>query len=175
MFKSIIIIGVSYFFLCLFLHIIVWKINRPKNDFLALFLIFLFFPLALYFISFLLFYVNNIVPNSYIPLETLLAIYLLHLSLSSVYIQSYPLAQAVSPSLKILKIVGDAMPKGLNKQEIFHHFDLSDLIIKRIEDLSDNKFIKNENECLTLTYFGKFLAKFFIFYRAFLGLPPGKG
>lgn len=175
MFRSIIILGIASFSFCLFLHILLWRMRRPKNDFLALFFVFLFFPIGFCTACFLFFYVNNIDPNAVIPLKNFFAVLLLHVSLSSVYIQTYPSAQAVSPSLEILRLVGASMPRGLNKQEILLHFDKADIIFKRIEDLSNSKFIRIENDRLALTCLGKFLAKFFIFYRFFLALPPGKG
>ncbi len=150
--------GIS-FFICLFIHIFQWRVKRPQNDLKALFVIFMVIPGIL-----------SVTALAWIPIPDLFAFLLLHFALSSAYIQSYPPAQAVSPSLEIMILVQHAMPKGLTGAEVAEHFDNDKLVHTRFNDLVNTRLVEEKDGVFTLTPPGSRLITFFVNYRKILGL-----
>ena len=105
----------------------------------------------------------------------LFAVALLHAALSFAYIQVYPASQAQSPSLKILLLVGKAMPAGLAGSEIQAQFKPAELLEERIQDLIDAGLVHEENGFLELTPSGRAMVFPFVVLRTALGLSAGAG
>lgn len=93
-----------------------WRRARPRSDVWALFLIFLGLPtlLALIALGGGVFLPRTGFPT---PLE-IGAVLLLHWALSAAYVQSYPAAQAQSPSLEIANAVAKSLPRGLSREKL---------------------------------------------------------
>lgn len=144
-------------------HIAVWRARRPKNDLLALFVIFMAAPLAL----FAALWLAGALPAVAAP--EALAWALLHCAISSAYIQSYPPAQAVSPSLEMMIIIGRS-PDGLSGAEIARHFDNSRLVTVRFHDLINTSLIVRRGDAYVLSGAGRTLITGFVIYRKLLGL-----
>lgn len=171
----ILLIGISIFFLCLFLHISVWRLGRPRRRVVVLFLLFILLPLfaiigymGLEWLGFL----QPVIP--FTPAEWL-AIYLFHLAFSSAYILSYPAIEAVSPSLAILSMIGDSGPHGLLHGYLLHVFDDEIVLEPRIQDLIEAGLIVESDGYLRMAPRGIAFVKCFILLRQLLGLPIGKG
>lgn len=105
---NVLISGLLIFIACLAAHVIVWRVRRPGNA-----------PVALAVIFFVLSPLPGVLTVRYLPgLAASItsggwaAAYLLHISLSSAYIMSYPAVEAVSPSLVIALMLGRAGPGG---------------------------------------------------------------
>ena len=160
--------GLASFLLCLILHILKWRSRRPQNDLLALFIIFMGIPGIAVTLHTAWICVSG--HASSVFLSEISAFFLLHLALSSAYIQSYPPAQAVSPSLEIMILVQRAMPKGLTLAEISAHFDNAKLVHTRFEDLVNTKLVTEKDGTFSLTASGRRLIGFFVCYRKILGL-----
>lgn len=155
------------FVFCLTLHILLWRFRHPRRHALALLVIFLG-PLVLF----------PFVAVKIWPLVSwidLVAVSLLHIALSSAYIQIYPASQADSPSLRILRVVEGAAPRGLTEEEIHISFDPEKLLEARIRDLLEAGLVSSAGDALTLTGRGRMLITPFIYLRKILGLRPGKG
>lgn len=103
------------------------------------------------------------------------AVALLHFSLTCAYLQTYPVLQALSPSLLILLIVGDAGPEGLSEKEVLSHFGPKQLLEDRIEDLLDANLAYESGSSLQLTTTGQLTVFLLTNLRKILGLPPGQG
>ena len=111
----------------------------------------------------------------YLSLLDLSAIVLLHIALSSAYIQVYPASQATSPSLKILLLIKKSMPHGMAEIQIQKVFNPKELLETRIQDLVDSGLVWENGDKLALTSSGHALILPFVFLRQILGLPAGKG
>ena len=152
--------GTLSFLACLFIHILLWRIARPKNDVRALVFIFLVLPLMALCLLFF----------SRFKGEEVFAWLLLHMAFSLSYIATYPIAQAVSPSLEIIISAGKQMSRGLTKEEIQSIFDNAGLVLRRLEELLGAKLVFKRDDLYFLSTQGKFLAILFICYRKMLGL-----
>ncbi len=165
------------FFSCLLIHVLLWRVKRPLRQASALFLIFIGLPVifsALVFGISLFSHKNCFIIAGLTGAEWALVL-LLDLALSAAYILTYPAAQAISPSLKILLIIGGASPTGVSYEEMVNEFPAKDLFDRRVEDLFDEELIREESGGLVLTSSGAALARVFILIRKLLGLPAGKG
>lgn len=175
---KILVGGFLIFFVCLLLHIAVWRWRYPKNRPAALVLIFIALPIALASVCFglkglgLLSGAGNIAGLS---LSDFLAVYLLHFALSTSYILSYPAVEAVSPSLMILLMIGDSRSSGLQYNDMLHCFDDGDLLQPRIQDLIDAGWIAESGNSFSVTYRGFIILLFYMFMHRLLGVTRGKG
>ncbi|MFQ5354708.1 MAG: hypothetical protein ACE5DR_07145, partial [Thermodesulfobacteriota bacterium] len=99
MIAPVFISGFLFFFGCLCIHILVWHIKYPQNRAWALTLLFFILPaIAAVLYAALTFFglLPHILPFT---LSGAAAVFLLHYSLSSAYIMTYPALEAISPSL----------------------------------------------------------------------------
>jgi len=167
---SIISYGFLSFFICLFIHIIIWRLHHPKKQILTLFSLFFFFPILFYFLIYVI--AENVLS---LNIEEILQVYLLHYALSLVYIFTYPAAQAGCPSFVILLIIKSSMPGGVTKDEIYSYCLDKELFGPRIRDLINEDLVADKNGWLEPTKKGCFILKVFIILRKLFGLPIGKG
>jgi len=164
------ILGIISFITVLVLHIIIWRIKKPKNEIGVLFLLFLFVPLLL--ISFILFinFFKNFTNNN-----LLFSTFLLYFSLSCAYIQTYPAARANAPSLQIVYFIYKSGKKGLSEEEIINNFNINNLVHDRVDDLIKENFVYQRDNIILLTKKGRLLANTFTIYRKLYALEPGQG
>jgi len=159
--------GAGLFLLALATHVILWRLQRPEKQILTFALIFLL-PILVY----LLWQRFGSQTRSWLDL---FSVTLLYMSLTVAYIQTYPAVQALSPSLRILLLVGNAMPKGITEGEILGAFDPKQLLEDRIQDLLDARFVQESEGRLEITPRGSLLILPGALLRRILGLPVGKG
>ena len=162
---SLLLGGFLVFFSALIFHIAQWRLRRPKNDVLWLFLIFIFAPTAAAVVWALV-----SLGTGGPALGEIAAVLILHLALSSAYIQTYPCAQAVSPSLEMLIIVSLYGPKGISEEELSKYFDDAKLVGSRFEDLINTSLIQGKNGVYVLSPVARGIILFFIMFRKLLGL-----
>jgi len=151
---------------CFLVHITLWRWRRPRNHGLALVAIFSI-PLACTFACLLFLHVD-------IRLNDLFPILLLHLSLSSAYILTYPAIEGLSLSLVCLHALG-AECAGLTANELLLRVDAASLRDTKIQDLLNSGLIVGSAENLRVTTKGKYFVGPFVLLRRLLGLPPGQG
>jgi hypothetical protein len=165
---ALLITGLLSFSCCLALHVVLWRVARPRSDVWGLFTIFLVVPTA---VALLALGARAVLPEAGLPeaLEVA-AMLLLHWALSSAYIQSYPAAQARSPSLEIAYAVVKSMPRGLSRDELLATVNTETLVQARVEDLVTDRLIRAEGERYVLTPVAAGLVRLFLGLRALLGL-----
>ncbi|MBI5237211.1 MAG: hypothetical protein HY887_02170 [Deltaproteobacteria bacterium] len=175
----VVITGIASFSACILLHLLVWRVFRPRRSILLLFAVFFVLP-AFFFL--ILFLSRNVVPVAvWAPslmsfgADESASVLLMHAALSSAYILTYPAIQAGCPSLRLLLIIGAGMPEGITRDNLKKEFGLETLFLPRIEDLLGSNFVKEDRDKLMLTATGRILAGFFALCRKSLGLLPGKG
>jgi hypothetical protein len=162
------------FLACLFLHILIWRVRLPVRQIPLLGIIFIVLPLTVVIIIYLFLGFSNVTGFRSLSRTDLLAVFLLHFSLAGVYIFSYPAAQAISPSLKMLLYIRSSRG-GSTLEELLSGFDERELFEERIRDLIGESLVAEGPDGIELTFSGKRLVGVFIFIRRLLGLPIGKG
>jgi hypothetical protein len=169
---AVLLAGFLAFSGCLAVHVVLWRLARPRSDMRALFTIFLIAPSA---VALLLAAAAAVAPGAGLPdgLDVAAAL-LLHGALSSAYIQSYPAAQAMAPSLEIAYAVRRSMPRGLSRAELLARLNTRALVQERVEDLVADRLVRLEGGRYVLTPASAGLVRFFLGLRALLGLrQPG--
>lgn len=99
---------------------------------------------------------------------------LLHLSLSTAYVFTYPALEGLSPSLIILTLI-EKEASGMTEDQIACHFDVETLWGKKIEGLVGSGLVKETADRLRITGRGRIFIFPYIALRRFLGLPMGGG
>jgi len=171
---DIILFGFLSFFIIFIIHLITWRIFRPKNDLGLLLILFIFIP----FTIFILLLICNIKNKIFLTNPEIILIFLLYFSLGLFYTQFYPGLKESSPTLSIINLLGRKKDKvGISTiNEMFNSHNLIDNRIISLEKIRLIKTIKkNKEEELVLTKTGQFFTKFFLIYRRILGLEEGKG
>jgi len=134
------------------LHLVWWRVNRPKRDLLALFLWFLALPLP------------------WLIWKAGVGAFLVHFWLSAQYLAVYPAFQASSPTLHLLAALSRA--RRLSATDLMGRTSLLNREAERESSLKNGGFMCGEGR---LTFAGRRLAEFFLLYRRWLGLPEGEG
>lgn len=165
---GVLLAGFVSFSCCLAVHVGLWRVARPRSDVWGLFTIFLIAPTGL---ALLVLAAATVFPGAGLPdaLEVA-AVLLLHWALSSAYIQSYPAAQALSPSLEIAYAVVRSRPRGLSREELLASLNTEALVQARVEDLVADGLIRGEGDRYVLTPVAAGLIRIFLGLRALLGL-----
>lgn len=162
--------GILTFLFILAVHILLWRISRPKNHMNVIFTIFLIIPFFT-FIGLIILSMQGELLN----LPALLSTSLLYFAIACAYIQTYPTAQANAPSLQMIYQISESGSKGITEEEIMGIFNLNNLVQDRIDDLIIEGFVLEENGKLYLKNKGKILSTIFYFYRKLYGLKQGEG
>ena len=164
------LVGFTLFAACLTLHIVIWRIGRPRSDVRALLVIFMIAP-ALVVVALL--GASLLTPGGPVP-SVLDAAAILPDPLgapAAAYVLTYPAAQAQSPSLEIAYAVGQSMPRGLSREEILTLLNSETLVHSRVDDLVANRLIRADGDRYMLTPSSTRLIRGFLGFRALLGLP----
>lgn len=156
--------GLALFTGCLALHALVWRLRRPTSyvgwvPALAL----IFGPLAVTAAWYA-------VP---VRLE-LMAVLLLHFSLSGVYIIGYTLISAFSPSMELLKLL-DRSPDGVSLDALQLPFLAGALTGERIGNLEGAGLVITDRGRLVLGPKGRQMTLVMLLYRHAVGLRDGGG
>jgi len=171
---EILVSGILLFIGSLFIHAFLWRIRFPRRPAVTLFFIFFILP-ALAWSLYLFLVLLRFLPAGYVPaFINVVAILLLHYSLSSAYILSYPAVEAISPSLAIALFMGERGYEA-TYDELVALFPDESILMPRVKDLINSKCVTLNNETLTLRLRGRVLLGFFIAFRSFIGLKQGRG
>lgn len=162
---------------CQILHIILWRIKKPRIYPLWLFNVFITLPLCLFFLYCALkLALTGSTGFSLGDWLILFSIFLCHAGLSGIYAHYFPIIIIHSPSLEILKIVGSQMPQGATYQDIYNKFFRNKQVLEpRFNNLIKSGVIYEKNGMLFVSPKGKKIAKLGVLYRNIVGLPLGKG
>ena len=165
--------GVLLFAGSLLLHIAGWRMKTPKPSSFMLIMLFLALPSALGL--FLTMGYGGIRELTGLRVIEVAEALLLHLSLSAAYIASYPAVKAVSPSLDMLMLIGEAEGQRMKEHELIRHYRGSGVLAARIEDLLEDRLITEKDGQYALKPLGRLIITLFIRYRRILGLATGGG
>lgn len=171
---NVLFYGIIIFLTALFIHFIFWKFYLPKNQTMALLVIFcivLTLGVAIscnkaYCVNFL----NILKPYGIIEYIQLLFLFS---SLSLAYTVTYSAIEVDSPSLLIISHIAQNGKAGLAMSELEQLIMRDALITNRINDLLAGKFIALDNKIYIITPKGRVIANIFILYRKILRIPKG--
>jgi hypothetical protein len=164
---QVILVACASVALAMIAHVAWWRMRRPAADIAGIFRVFLVLP-TLAYAALAVGGALRVVP--FAPAEALLS-FVLHLALSSAYVQTYPAVQAQSPTLSILLAIG-ATPGGLDEAGIVRALDATGLVGERASDLLRNKLLVREGTRIRPSAAGQVMATTFRAYRRWLGLSP---
>jgi hypothetical protein len=170
---NILLSGLSLFFLAFGIHLVIWKVHLPHHQSRALLWTF-FGTFSLGVICIPLFPQDGpwvwFIPHGFLELTH---VFLMFLSLTLAYLITYSALEADSPSLVIIRMIAEAMPTGLAKQDLEKRLSDDILILPRIKDLLRDNLVVANGERLQLTPQGRFFIKLFVIVRTLL--KAGKG
>jgi len=171
---TILLWGITLFFVAFFFQIIIWKIHIPERQTQALVILFFcILAIGLFFLAIIshLYRISNLpVPRAY---SDYLHIALFFTSLTLAYMITYSAIEVESPSLLMILKISDMGTQGLDRKDLEETMNDELLIIPRVRDLLTDRMAYLEGEQYKLTRKGKVAAKIFIFYRKILN--AGKG
>jgi len=170
---DVILYGLLLFGASLTLHISIWRIRLPWMSSFMLVLLLVGAPFAVGIgVMFDLGGSGRLVGlNAVEAAEAML----LHLCLAGTYIAGYPAVRAVSPSLDILIMISASPDKRMREEEMLRRYADMRLVSARIDDLRSYHLLIEHNGRYYLTVPARFIARTFLLYRRFLGLPMGRG
>ena len=152
-------LGIAGFGISFLIHILIWRWVRPKRQLIWLAGIFLVCPAFSYFILYYHFADN--------PAFVLAGV--LHILFSAAYILSYPAIQAPSPSLKIIRDVAAAMPRGLDREDLLRILEGDKPLNFCVDNLIKERLVWLKGDKLELSLFGRLVSWFFRNYLRWLG------
>ena len=178
MFTEIVICGLFQFIVSQIVHVLIWRTFSPKAYPIWLPVIFIGTPVAIFIILHILVFIRliGLDLNDAFYL-TIGSSFIMHISLSAMYIHMYPGIIFFSPSLEVIKLLAERKGTGLSIEEIdLPVLSESNTIDMRINHLIKSGMIAENSNQLFLTKIGYSVAKSFYLYRRMLGLPGiGRG
>lgn len=149
-------------FLSIINQIIFWKFFKPKNTGLTLIIILILSNIFyMYLLSFLINFDSN-----YYPL-----ICLAILSFDLMYLFAYPAIEFPSPSVELIGLINSQ--KNFDIEKFISKKKSENVIQAKIKQLINEKYIFSKDDKYSLTFKGKILIKFFIFYKIILNQKKG--
>lgn len=168
---TVIAVAFILFLSSMFLHVVIWRLFKPKRLVRALIILLIVLPCALVFL--IIFSTHTPVPG-FLNAHWL-GVLLMHLSLASAYILSYPAIQAKCPSLTMLLLIEDSGRDGSTLEELSLAFTDESLRDSRLDDLVDDSMVVIRGEDYHMTFKGAIFLWPLMMLRRLLGLPSGEG
>lgn len=159
---KIFFIGLLIFFIALGIHLVIWRVHKPKGQIRAL--------LQLFFGTFLIYLVGGC---SGMNLYEYIQLGIFFTALVLVYTVTYSAIEVDSPSLLIVLNISGAGSSGLDDRRLKEIMTDEILVKPRMLDLIEDRMVDLEGGKYKLTAAGRFFSGIFIFYRSLLGLPKG--
>ncbi len=158
--------GIGLFIAALVTHVLLWNMFRIRKEVLWLAVVFVVIPLMA---------LAALRAAGYLETAaSMIAIGLLHMALTAVYVQTYPALREDIPSLRILTLV-HAHAGGLTRDDLVTRLAGHGLFETKISDLENDAFVRVRDGRMTLTVAGAALAGVFHLYRRLLASKVGKG
>ncbi len=158
--------GLGLFFTMAIFQIVIWWVYRIERALLVMLVLFFGIPVVGSCVLVVLEVASGL---------DLFSSLLIHLLLSSAYIQTYPVFQEDIPSFKIVLLLKENASNGVLQQIIVETLARDELFSAKLQDLVDDGLVSRVGQDLTLTKTGNLLSLFFTGYRSWLGLERGHG
>jgi hypothetical protein len=168
---AVILIALVLFFSAMTLHVVVWRVFRLRRFLQALIIVLMVIPVIAVFI---IHYAISPEAGSF-SISDWLGVLLMHLSLTSAYILSYPAIQAKCPSLTMLLLIENSDEKGTTMEELSDAFSDESIRDSRLDDLVNDSMVVCKDGDYYMTSKGGLILKPLIVLRRLLGLPTGEG
>ncbi|HWG44316.1 MAG TPA: hypothetical protein VN688_16175 [Gemmataceae bacterium] len=164
--------GGGLFGIGLAIHVLWWRLRRPKDDISALALCLLLLPAAIQFTGgSWLWYAGSI---RHLMVDSFLILGFI-VSLAAVYIISYPAAQAASPTMLVALRLAQRGEAGMSVKELVASLENADICGETVPRLLDERFACAVEGRLFLAKRGMQMVRVCLAWRYLLGLPEGEG
>lgn len=165
------LIGIALFAAVLAAHVLIWRLVKPRSEIIALAVMFILAPGALFLAG-----IGLLSHTGAVAAIDLIAAVALYYALACAYIQTYPGFNCEIPTIKIARIIDASMPRGITFEGIAQNFSAAELHGSRAELLGRDGLIEHTADGQPMLGFkGRVLADFFIAFRKMYGLGTGKG
>lgn len=163
-------LSLGMFATALVIHVVVWRVRRPRRPYAALAEIFLVVVPAT--ASVLLAY--DVLPWSWHEEgSAAIAAFSCHVTLSLAYIVTYTAIEADSASLTIALFLADAAERGRGRDEIQALFADDFVVGERLTSLVETGYLQNRGNRLLLAEKGRKVARLYAFVRRLYRLQVG--
>lgn len=166
--------SLGIFLLGFVLHVVLWRIRKPRKSGKVLLLVFLGVAVGV-LLAWWGASVAGLVPSSSGPdgIWANLHVLMVTFSMTAAYIASYPAVEANSPMPRIVRMVSDAGRRGLPRQQLYASLNRDILLASRMQDLVDSDLVVHVDTVYRPTANGRRLATLFIGFRRLLKAPRG--
>ena len=146
-----------------FMHVLIWRVRKPKRAAASLLAIFfLSLPLAL-----------ALQPWVREPVEYLY-VAVFHIAMTLAYLLAFPGIESESPSSLIVLALEAAGPHGLTREQLAAIITDELFVNSRLEGLLQGRHVTEKDGRFYITDSGHKYLNFFLFYRKIMGhLPEG--
>ena len=171
---SIIGWGLGLFLLGFVLHVVLWRIKKPRKSGKVLLLVFLTVAVGV-LLAWWGASVAGLVSSISGPdgIWANLHVLMVTFSMTAAYIASYPAVEANSPTPQIVRMVSGAGQEGLPREQLYASLNRDVLLVSRLRDLVDSDLAVYVGTVYKPTAKGRRLATVFIWFRRLLMAPRG--
>lgn len=150
-------------------HVVIWRIRRPRNSGVALLAVFV--AVAALGAAVFAIWIRRHGGSMHWP--ALAQVALLYFAGMAAYINTYPAIEADSPSLLLMQELHRAGEAGLAREEIMQIFNEQVVLKPRVLSLLDEKMAVQSGARINLTARGRLTADIFWYFRKLTGRPLG--
>jgi len=161
------VISLGFWCLAWTVHVIIWRVSLPANQFLGLVRVFgAVLPVA---VGITWIFCDRMFLPRLLLVETSACYIFLTLS----YISFYSLIEGESPSVSLVMECHARSCDGLPAAEVFSRFETGEILEIRLRELERDGLVRRSQGSCSLTFSGRFWAKLFAAGRRLTGLPCG--
>ncbi|MCE9605456.1 MAG: hypothetical protein K8U03_11210 [Planctomycetia bacterium] len=164
------LLGVGLFSAAFALHVVVWRLHRPRRPYVALATLFLVVVPAVAAVAGAL---CGVSPSLFGGWSGLVSALLCHVALSLAYIVTYTAIESDSATLTIALALARAGEKGRSQADIQNLFDDDFVIGARLKSLVDTGYLRLQGDRLTITEQGRGVASLYRLVRRLYHLQVG--
>ena len=167
-------LALTLFVLAFLVHLLRWRLARPRATARALVATFLGAILGgLALILAAAWFLPDLAARLPADAFGILEALLLALALAAGYVMTYPAIEVESPTLVMIRAIARRGPAGLDRAELFERLNDEVLVAPRVRDLLGEGLAEERSGRLYLSDGGRRLVNLFVLWRRLLGAREG--
>ena len=167
---SALLIAIGAFVGFVAVHVIVWRLHRPRTQYVTLGALWLAVLVGALGIAHLTLPRGDVPALHGVDYANLVMLYV---ALALPYFTTYSAVQADSPAMTVLLRIDRAGPAGVSPQELRRRIDNQHLVLPRVDDLLRAGLISRDGERLVVGSRGVWMAGVHVWFRALLRMEKG--
>ena len=160
---AVLISGLALLAIALVIHVIWWRLKVPRRQ--PFMLVMLLLSVAV--CGFAVIYAADLFPGE-LPLPRILLAFLLYGSGGVVYLIFFSAMEEDSPSLTLIRLISEAGPRGVHRDELMRVIERHSYIKVRIDMMVSDGMAVETPSGLRLASQGLWLSRIVLFYRKLL-------